>query len=99
MRRPRGTLIGTFLVGGFVLVAILSIAMGRLGWLPFPHVKAQTPSQQNPQTAPTQNPQAKPGATIVINPTEAECKAGWRPGLRWTQEQFAGFCAQLQSSK
>ena len=43
MRRPRGRLIGTFLVGGLVLVAILSIAMGRLGWLPFPHVKAQTP--------------------------------------------------------
>ena len=79
-------------VGGLVLVAtILSIAMGRLGWLPFPHVKAQT--------APSQNPLTKPGATIVINPTEAECKAGWRPGLRWTQEQFAGFCAQLQSSK
>lgn len=90
MRRPRGRAIGTLFILGCVLIAVVGLATGWLGWSPFAHVKAQTPSQ---------NPQAKPGGTIVINPTEAECKAGWRPGLRWTQERFAEHCAKLQSSK
>jgi len=34
------------------------------------------------------NPQSKPGATIVINPTEEECHRGWNATMKWTQEQF-----------
>jgi hypothetical protein len=90
MRRQRGRTVGTVVILGFVLVAIGGVASGWLGWRPFPHVKAQTTSQ---------NPQTKPGGTIVVNPTEAECKAGWRPELRWTQEQFTEHCAKLQASK
>jgi hypothetical protein len=52
-----------------------------------------TPGPTNP------NPQAKPGATIVVNPTEEECRKGWDPTLRWTKEQFEQFCAQLKASK
>ena len=90
MRRPRGRTIGTAIILSFALIAALSIATGWLGWSPFPHVKAQVPLQ---------NSQTKPGATIVVNPTDAECKSGWRPGLRWTQQQFAEHCTKLQSSK
>jgi hypothetical protein len=90
VQRPRGRTIGTAIILSLALVAAVSLATGWLGWSPFPHVKAQVSSQ---------NSQSKPGGTIVINPTEAECKEGWRPGLRWTQEQFAEHCAQLQSSK
>ena len=45
------------------------------------------------------NPQTKPGATIVINPTEEECKRGWNASMRWTEEQFEEFCAKLATSK
>jgi len=52
-----------------------------------------TPGPTNP------NSQTKPGATIVVNPTEEECRKGWDPTLRWTKEQFEQFCAQLNASK
>jgi hypothetical protein len=96
MQRRQGRTIGTIII--FALMALTAayiiayIASGRLAWTPFPHVNAQG-------AAPESSPQSKPGATIVINPTEAECKAGWRPGLRWTEQQFAEFCAKLESSK
>jgi hypothetical protein len=48
---------------------------------------------------PVANPQSKPGATIVINPTEDECRSGWNASLRWTKEQFDAFCSQLKTSK
>jgi hypothetical protein len=58
---------------------------------------AQTSPQPGPTVPPLRVP--KPGENLVINPTMAECKAGWRPGLRWTKEEFRQFCAQLKISK
>lgn len=54
------------------------------------------PGPTNPVPA---NPQAKPGATIVVNPTEQECRRGWDPSLKWTKEQFNDFCSRLGASK
>ena len=45
------------------------------------------------------NPQNKPGGTIVVNPTEAECKRGWSDDTRWSQEQFQELCEKLNASK
>lgn len=59
---------------------------------------AQTSPSPGPTNPVPPNPQAKPG-TIVINPTEEECRRGWEPGLKWTREQFEGFCASLKASK
>ena len=56
-----------------------------------------TPGPTNPTPAP--NPLAKPGTDLVINPTNEECQQGWRPGLKWTQEQFEAFCTQMKTSK
>lgn len=56
-----------------------------------------TPGPTNP--APQPNPLAKPGADLVINPTTEECEKGWRPGLKWTKQQFEEFCTQLKTSK
>lgn len=44
-------------------------------------------------------PVPRPGDNMVLNPTLEECKAGGRPGLRWTKEQFDNFCTQFQISK
>ena len=55
-----------------------------------------TPGPTNP-TPP--NPQAKPGATMVVNPTEDECQQGWNATLKWTKEQFEQFCGQMKASK
>jgi hypothetical protein len=57
---------------------------------------AQVPGPTSP-TPP--NPQSKPGATMVINPTEDECRKGWDATLKWTKEQFEEFCARLKVSK
>ena len=53
------------------------------------------------ETAPSSqaNPQTKPGGTIVVNPTQEECKRGWSAQMRWTKEQFDAFCARLGASK
>jgi hypothetical protein len=56
-----------------------------------------TPGPTNPGPAP--NPLSKPGSDLVINPTAEECKEGWRPGSKWTREQFDAFCKQLKISK
>ena len=56
-------------------------------------------AQNVPPVQPGTNPQTKPGGTIVVNPTEEECKRGWSAGMRWTREQFQEFCARLGSSK
>jgi hypothetical protein len=45
------------------------------------------------------NPQAQPGATMVINPTEQDCRRGWDPSLKWTRQQFEEFCTRLGASK
>ena len=39
------------------------------------------------------------GKSIVINPTEQECKRGWNPSMRWTKEQFHDFCGKMGTSK
>jgi hypothetical protein len=65
-------------------------------------ILAQTPRTPGPTVpAPTERslPVPKGGENIVINPTAAECKAGWRPGLRWTREEFEAFCRQFEISK
>jgi hypothetical protein len=56
-----------------------------------------TPGPTNP--APQPNPLTKPGSDLVINPTEEECKKGWRPDTKWTKQQFEEFCTQLKTSK
>lgn len=56
-----------------------------------------TPGPTNPAPAP--NPLAQPGSDLVINPTIRECDDGWRPGLKWTKEQFEAFCKQMKTSK
>jgi hypothetical protein len=58
---------------------------------------AQTSPQPGP-TAPSL-PIPKRGDNLVINPTQDECRKGWRPGLKWTKKQFDAFCAQLKISK
>jgi hypothetical protein len=45
---------------------------------------------------PVENPSGK---SIVINPTEDECKRGWTASTRWTKEQFNDFCGKLRASK
>ena len=50
-----------------------------------------------PRAAP--NPLSKPGTDLVINPTLRNAQKGWRPGLKWTQEQFEAFCTQMKTSK
>jgi hypothetical protein len=45
------------------------------------------------------NPQAKPGATILVNPTAEQCKRGWSADMRWTEQQFREFCQRLETSK
>lgn len=50
-------------------------------------------------TNPAPSPQSKPGATIVVNPTQDECDRGWHAGLKWTREQFEEFCTKLKASK
>jgi hypothetical protein len=60
-------------------------------------------AQNTPAPGPTNptppNPQAQPGATMVINPTEQECRRGWNPSLKWTKEQFEEFCTRLGASR
>lgn len=56
-----------------------------------------TPGPTNPAPAP--NSLAKPGSDLVINPTPVQCKEGWRPGLKWTRQQFETFCTDIRTSK
>jgi hypothetical protein len=60
---------------------------------------AQTAPAPGPTVPPKSLPVPKAGDNIVLNPTVAECKAGWRPGLRWTREEFEAFCRQFKISK
>jgi hypothetical protein len=60
---------------------------------------AQTGPSPGPTNPVPPNPQAKPGATIVVNPTTDECRSGWNASLRWTKEQFDDFCNKLGASK
>lgn len=60
---------------------------------------AQTTPSPGPTNPSVPNPQAKPGATIIINPTEDECRRGWSAGMRWTKEQFTEYCTRLGASK
>jgi hypothetical protein len=57
------------------------------------------PTVPGPVTPEKPLPLPKDGGSIVINPTAAECKAGWRPELRWTREEFHAFCRQFEISK
>lgn len=63
---------------------------------------AQTP-ESNPNPGPTApvppSSTGRPIETMVINPTTEECRQGWSNGMRWTKEQFDGFCEQMQRAK
>jgi hypothetical protein len=65
--------------------------LGSLGLVPIAAAETAPSSQTNPQT--------KPGGTIVVNPTQDECKRGWSAQMRWTKAQFDAFCARLGASK
>jgi hypothetical protein len=60
---------------------------------------AQTSTPPGPTVPPKSLPVPKPGESLVINPTRDECRAGWRPALRWTKEEFEKFCTQMEISK
>lgn len=59
----------------------------------------------SPQTSPTPGPtNPVPGPpvrtpSIVINPTEEQCRNGWNQTLPWTRQQFQEFCLTLRSAK
>ena len=38
-------------------------------------------------------------APVVINPTADQCSQGWTASLRWTKDEFEGFCAAMRQSK
>lgn len=76
-------------------IAVVMVALIQAGTLTAQ--TSPTPGPTNP--APQTNPLAKPGADLVINPTQDECKKGWRPGLKWTKQQFEAFCTDLRTSK
>ena len=78
------------------LVAVLAVAAVPCARLAGAQT-APTPGPTNPNPAPS--PLSKPGVDLVINPTTEECKQGWRPGLKWTQDQFEAFCTQMKTSK
>jgi len=78
------------------LVAILAVAAVPCA-RPVGAQMSPTPGPTNPNPAPS--PLSKPGVDLVINPTTEECKQGWRPGLKWTQDQFEAFCTQMKTSK
>jgi len=44
------------------------------------------PAQTIPPTSPTPSMPEKSEKTIVVNPTEDECKKGWSDNLKWTKE-------------
>jgi len=67
------------------------VMLGCLALVPVATAETAPPSQANPQT--------KPGGTIVVNPTQEECKRGWSAQMRWTKDQFDAFCARLDASK
>lgn len=63
-------------------------------------VAQTTPSPSPGPTNPaTPGIQSGRGANIVVNPTEDECRRGWNPTMRWTQQQFQEFCTKLGASK
>lgn len=74
------------------VLAVAAIPCARIA-----DAQQTAPGPTNPTPAP--NPLAKPGTDLVINPTNEECQKGWRPGLKWTKEQFETFCTQMKTSK
>jgi hypothetical protein len=74
---------------------VLGVSAALLGGAVAASAQTTSPGPTNP--APS--PQSKPGATIVVNPTQDECNQGWHAGMKWTKEQFEEFCAKLKASK
>lgn len=72
--------------------ALLTVALHRVA-------SAQSTPAPGPTNPIPPNPQSQPGATIVINPTLEECRRGWEPSMRWTQDQFQQFCTKLSEAK
>ncbi|HEY7465778.1 MAG TPA: hypothetical protein VIB47_03730 [Dehalococcoidia bacterium] len=62
-------------------------------------ILAQTSSPPGPTVPEKSLPVPKGGENLVLNPTLNECRAGWRPGLRWSKVEFDKFCRQMEISK
>ena len=64
---------------------MIALTIGLIGQSPVVHAQTVQPPSKGPD--------------IVINPTIAECKAGWQSEVeaKWTKEQFEKFCAILNS--
>ena len=62
-------------------------------------ILAQTSPRPGPTAPPRTLPVPKGGESLIVNPTKDECHAGWRSGLKWTQEEFDKFCRQMEISK
>jgi hypothetical protein len=76
------------------LAAAIALCIGLAG-----AVVAQTSPPPGPTAPEGSLPVPKAGENLVLNPTRDECKAGWRPGLKWTKKQFDQFCRQMEISK
>jgi hypothetical protein len=76
------------------LVAAGALCLGIAG-----SCLAQTSPAPGPTVPPKTLPVPKTGDNMLVNPTQEECKAGWRPELKWSKEQFDKHCAQLEISK
>jgi hypothetical protein len=77
------------------IVAVISVAV--IGSAAFAQ---SSTGPVNPNPNPPVNPLTEDASkTIVINPTTDECSKGWNPGLKWSKEQFAEYCAQMTVSK
>lgn len=70
--------------------------VGPIVWLlSVPPVSAQT----TPPTFPAPDKGDKSEKSIVVNPTDDECRKGWSADLKWTKEQFEVYCERLRTSK
>ena len=78
--------------------------LGRIGSATVfgPIVWLLTSSPAAAQTTPTIPPPEKfekSEKTIVINPTDEQCKKGWSDDLKWSKDEFEAFCTRLRTSK
>jgi len=65
------------------LVVIIALYVGE--------ALAQSSPLPGPTAPPATLPVPKAEESLVINP----CRAGWHPGLKWTEVEFLKLCRQL----
>ena len=73
----------------------IATVVGPVLWLV---TSVPAPAQPTP-TLPPPEKFEKSEKTIVINPTDDECKKGWSADLKWSKEQFDGYCTRIRTSK